>query len=44
MGQPKIPVPPGYVLIFRMTVRHPRTGKLMRRANGKPFALLVRVA
>jgi hypothetical protein len=39
-----IPVPPGIVLIFRTTVRHPRTGKPMWCANGMPLAPRVRVA
>jgi hypothetical protein len=33
---------PGYRLIFVMSFRHWKTGKIVRRPDGKPFAFLVK--
>ena len=38
------PAKPGYMVIFRKTVRHWRSGKLMTRKDGKPFVLYIKVA
>lgn len=35
---------PGWVLIFCATVRHWRSGKIMKRKDGKPFAFWVRAS
>jgi hypothetical protein len=32
----------GFRLVFAMSVRHYRSGKLMRRKDGKPFVFWVR--
>ena len=36
------PVPKGYKLIFRWSYKHPKTGKIIRPKNGRPFPMLVR--
>lgn len=33
---------PGFRLIFTMQIRHWRSGKLIRRKDGRPFAFWVR--
>ncbi len=35
------PPKPGYVQIFRMAIRHWKTGRLIRRADGRPFVFWV---
>jgi len=34
-------LPPGKKLIFRMTRKNPKTGRLERRPNGKPWPIVV---
>jgi hypothetical protein len=42
MSQRGRPAPQGYRWVFCSKVRHWRSGKLMRRRDGKKFAFLVR--
>lgn len=32
----------GYVIIFRWSFRHPKTGKVIRPKNGRPFPIRVK--
>jgi hypothetical protein len=32
----------GWVLIFRMTITDPKTGKIRRRSNGRPWPIWIR--
>jgi len=40
--EPPFTAPPGYRWIFFMSFRHYITGEIVRRKNGRPFAILVR--
>jgi hypothetical protein len=42
MDQPPFAAPPGWHWIFRPWFRHWRTGAIVRRPNGRPFAFLVK--
>lgn len=42
MSQQRRPAPQGYRWVFCLEVRHWRSGKLMRRKDGRRFAFLVR--
>jgi hypothetical protein len=33
----------GYIIIYRMKFRHPKTGKIIRAKNGKPFRFRIRI-
>ena len=39
---PHRPTRKGWRLVFTMTVKHYRSGKMMRRKDGRPFAFWVR--
>ncbi|MGA2583080.1 MAG: hypothetical protein ABSG31_07360 [Tepidisphaeraceae bacterium] len=43
MHSPPFPAPAGYRWIFFMSFRHHITRAIVRRKNGKAFAVLVRV-